>query len=84
MISMSESLSTSLLNGHSEREPPDPIPNSEVKTFCANDSDLRGRESRSPLSIFILETPVSFFAYGGFLFLLSLKKQAPISMYPVS
>ena len=24
--------------GHSEREPPDPIPNSEVKTFRADDS----------------------------------------------
>ena len=24
--------------GHSEREPPDPIPNSEVKTLCADGS----------------------------------------------
>ncbi len=28
----------SLPGGHSEREPPDPIPNSEVKTFCADGS----------------------------------------------
>ena len=27
-----------LPGGHSEREPPDSIPNSEVKTFCADDS----------------------------------------------
>ena len=29
---------TSLLGEHSEREPPDPIPNSEVKPLCADDS----------------------------------------------
>ena len=27
-----------LPGGNSEREPPDPIPNSEVKTFCADGS----------------------------------------------
>src|SRR5579863_6099422 len=31
-------LSKSLPGGHSEREPPDPIPNSEVKTPCADGS----------------------------------------------
>src|SRR6185437_4490284 len=30
--------STSIPGGHSEREPPDPIPNSEVKTLCADGS----------------------------------------------
>ena len=30
--------STGLPGGHSEREPPDPIPNSEVKTFSADGS----------------------------------------------
>ena len=29
---------TGLPGGHSEREPPDPIPNSEVKTFSADGS----------------------------------------------
>ncbi len=29
---------TSLLGDHSEREPPDPIPNSEVKPLSADDS----------------------------------------------
>ena len=29
---------TSLSGGHSEWEPPDSIPNSEVKTLCADDS----------------------------------------------
>jgi hypothetical protein len=32
------SVSNSLPGGHSEREPPDPIPNSEVKTPCADGS----------------------------------------------
>ena len=32
------SASNSLPGGHSEREPPDPIPNSEVKTPCADGS----------------------------------------------
>ena len=31
-------LRTSLLGEHSEREPPDPIPNSEVKPLSADDS----------------------------------------------
>ena len=30
--------SKSLPGGNSEWEPPDPIPNSEVKTLCADDS----------------------------------------------
>src|SRR5437016_14637252 len=34
--------SDSLPGGHSEREPPDPIPNSEVKTLCADGSVLFG------------------------------------------
>ncbi len=29
---------TQFPGGHSEREPPDPIPNSEVKTLCADGS----------------------------------------------
>src|SRR6185437_4034024 len=31
-------ISTSFPGGNSEREPPDPIPNSEVKTLCADGS----------------------------------------------
>ncbi len=31
-------IATSFPDGHSEREPPDPIPNSEVKTLCADGS----------------------------------------------
>ena len=34
--------------GHSELEPPLPIPNRAVKQFCANDSVLLACESRSP------------------------------------
>ena len=34
---MSESL-TELLGNHSVLDPPDPIPNSEVKWYCADDS----------------------------------------------
>src|SRR5687767_9094400 len=34
----SAALATSFPGGHSGREPPDPIPNSEVKTLCADGS----------------------------------------------
>lgn len=37
----------SLLGDDSEREPPDPIPNSEVKTFSADDSVDCPCESRT-------------------------------------
>src|SRR5918995_5166365 len=41
-------ISNSLPGGHSEREPPDPIPNSEVKTLSADGSVvLRPCQSRS-------------------------------------
>ena len=33
-----EDVTYGLPGGHSEREPPDPIPNSEVKTLSADDS----------------------------------------------
>ena len=35
---MTRPLATGLPGGHSEWEPPDPIPNSEVKTLCADGS----------------------------------------------
>src|SRR5258708_34735414 len=37
-VSPDATVSNSLPGGHSEREPPDPIPNSEVKTLCADGS----------------------------------------------
>ena len=40
----------SLLDGHSEMAPPDPIPNSAVKRLSANGSAVRPCESRSPSS----------------------------------
>ena len=42
----------SLLDGHSEMAPPDPIPNSAVKRLSANGSAVRPCESRSPSSFF--------------------------------
>ena len=33
-----DAYANSLPGGNSEREPPDPIPNSEVKTLCADGS----------------------------------------------
>ena len=36
--SVEAKISPVLPGGNSEREPPDPIPNSEVKTFCADGS----------------------------------------------
>ncbi len=37
-MTVGQSNLTSLLGEHSKREPPDPIPNSEVKPLCADDS----------------------------------------------
>ena len=37
-----------MLGGHSSLDPPDPIPNSEVKRTCADDSVDYPCESRSP------------------------------------
>jgi hypothetical protein len=38
LLSLEPAFDTELLGDHSEREPPDPIPNSEVKPFSADDS----------------------------------------------
>src|SRR5215469_10972172 len=49
--------SNSLPGGHSEREPPDPIPNSEVKTLCA-DGSVPFRHARvGHCQALILRTP---------------------------
>jgi hypothetical protein len=37
-LSLEPAFNTELLGDHSEREPPDPIPNSEVKPLSADDS----------------------------------------------
>ena len=37
-LNLSPAFNTSLLGDHSERDPPDPIPNSEVKPLSADDS----------------------------------------------
>ena len=46
----------SLLDGHSEMAPPDPIPNSAVKRLSANGSAVCPCESRSPSSFFVNDT----------------------------
>ena len=55
---------TSFPGGHSEWEPPDPIPNSEVKLLSADDSVVFPCESRS-LPGFNPENPLQSLA-GGF------------------
>ena len=49
----------SLSGGNSERVPPDPISNSEVKTLCADDSVGLPCESRSPPDVNLTEKPSS-------------------------
>ena len=60
----------SLSGDHSEREPPDPIPNSEVKPFSAYDSvDFHAKVGHR--QALILKTPVSLLA--GVFFMLIFK-----------
>ena len=49
--------SDSLPGGHSEREPPDPFPNSEVKTLCADGSVLFGHARVGHCQAFRRKTP---------------------------
>ena len=58
---------TSLLGEHSEREPPDPIPNSEVKPLCADDSVAGCHVKVGHRQALILKSPVSL-RWGFFLF----------------
>ena len=53
--------------GHSEREPPDPISNSEVKTLCA-DASVGSPHVRVGHCQDFFRTP-QFSRAGGFLFL---------------
>ena len=57
-----------MLGGHSSLDPPDPIPNSEVKRTCADDSVDYPCESRSPPGSLLRQTP-SAYAAGGFAFI---------------
>ena len=55
---------SSVFGGHSKEDPPVPIPNTEVKLFCA-DGTARATvwESRSP-PFFIALSPSRFFCWG--------------------
>ena len=59
---------TSLSGGNSERVPPDPISNSEVKTLCADDSVGFPRESRTLPDLY--SRPLYVHSYRGFLLLI--------------
>jgi hypothetical protein len=58
-----------LPGGHSEREPPDPIPNSEVKTLCADGSVPLGHarvgHCQAPKGKALLGNQQGFFLLDG-------------------
>ena len=56
-----------LPGGHSRREPPDPIPNSEVKPLYADDSVGLPCESRSLPGTSFQQAPIAL-AVGAFCF----------------
>ena len=63
---------TSLLGDHSGREPPDPIPNSEVKPFSADDSvavchaKVGNRQALNPKKPKLAFKPGFFFCHGRY------------------
>ena len=62
--------SNRFIGGHSEEDPPVPIPNTEVKLFCADGTAwVTVWESRSPPISFSFKTksPVEFNLFGAFL-----------------
>ena len=63
--------------GHSEREPPDPIPNSEVKLLSADDSVGFPHVKVGHCQAFISETPTNF--GRGFFFQVSYLNVATCS-----
>ena len=52
--------------GHSELEPPDPIPNSEVKRFSADDSVGPPHVKVGHCQVLIQKSPGCFLAAGAF------------------
>ena len=68
---------TRLPGGHSEREPPDPIPNSEVKLLSADDSvGLSSCESRTLPGIYT-KTPTRMTGRGFFMRLMNASLKTP-------
>ncbi len=57
-------LITELLGNHSVLDPPDPIPNSEVKWYCADDSVGSPHVKVGHCQAFILKAPIVY--YRGF------------------
>lgn len=66
MVTPVRQVSNSLPGGHSEREPPDPIPNSEVKTLCANGSVPIGHVRVGHCQALKRKTPGDRKVFGGF------------------
>ena len=75
MIDMSFVI-TSLPGGHSKWEPPDPIPNSEVKLLCADDSVGSPHVKVGHCQV-LMQTPVAYSSRGFFM----LKKLIRINLY---
>jgi hypothetical protein len=65
-IAAGDGAQTGLPGEHSEREPPDTIPNSEVKPLSADDSVVRPCESRTSPGIY-LQAPAGLRLRGLFI-----------------
>jgi hypothetical protein len=61
-----------LPGGNSEREPPDPIPNSEVKTFCADGSVAASHARVGHCQVSHAKAPMLVRASGPFFFVPSI------------
>ena len=75
---------TRFFGGHSEEDPPVPIPNTEVKLFSADGTAWETMwESRSPPIFFNVKTPLSF-AQRGFGVSISqfLQRVHPAAAFP--
>jgi hypothetical protein len=72
---------TGLPGGHSEREPPDPIPNSEVKTFCADGSVAASHARVGHCQAPHAESPDARENVGAFLFLARVIARVAIAIF---
>ena len=76
MVTPVRHVSNSLPGGYSEREPPDPIPNSEVKTLCADGSVPFGHVRVGHCQASQRETPGDPMVSVGFCFLTRCRSSA--------
>ena len=85
IITTTDSYLTPFADDHSKTEPPDPLPNSEVKRLSADGSVVRPCESRSSSALYSKKTPLRE-SEGGFslfgIYMLNInnhKYQSPVA-----